>query len=300
MAGVGPNKRPTALIFQNLALFPLMSVAENIGYGLRVRGVSAKERAARPTNCCARRLAGHRRQADQRTLGRAETARGDRARARGRAAGAVARRAAVGAGPATAAAHARGVAGDPAARRHHLHLHHPRPGRGADHVRSGRGDERTASSSRSATAARSTTIPRRRSSPRSSARTMASPAGADARRRARRDRDAARAAQRPRRRRPCAGRGGDACSSGPKACVSRAQASTARVTAEVGSASRATSPMSPARRRRPASSPCRSGATSARMIWRPGGRIGVAYRDRDRRHRAPGQLADDQRLHGIR
>ncbi len=44
MAGVGPNKRPTALIFQNLALFPLMSVAENIGYGLRVRGVPGKER----------------------------------------------------------------------------------------------------------------------------------------------------------------------------------------------------------------------------------------------------------------
>jgi spermidine/putrescine transport system ATP-binding protein len=44
MTHVGPNKRPTALIFQNLALFPLMSVAENIGYGLRVRGVSPKER----------------------------------------------------------------------------------------------------------------------------------------------------------------------------------------------------------------------------------------------------------------
>ncbi len=42
--GIGPNKRPTALIFQNLALFPLMSVAENIGYGLMVRGVSAAER----------------------------------------------------------------------------------------------------------------------------------------------------------------------------------------------------------------------------------------------------------------
>jgi spermidine/putrescine transport system ATP-binding protein len=39
MAGIGPNKRPTALIFQNLALFPLMSVADNISYGLRVRGV---------------------------------------------------------------------------------------------------------------------------------------------------------------------------------------------------------------------------------------------------------------------
>ena len=44
VTGIGPNKRPTALIFQNLALFPLMTVAENIGYGLRVRGVSASAR----------------------------------------------------------------------------------------------------------------------------------------------------------------------------------------------------------------------------------------------------------------
>jgi len=44
MRGIGPNKRPTALIFQNLALFPLMSVAENITYGLRVRGVGKADR----------------------------------------------------------------------------------------------------------------------------------------------------------------------------------------------------------------------------------------------------------------
>ncbi len=44
MRGIGPNKRPTAMIFQNLALFPLMSVAENIGFGLEVRGVSRAER----------------------------------------------------------------------------------------------------------------------------------------------------------------------------------------------------------------------------------------------------------------
>ncbi|MGB3148808.1 MAG: ABC transporter ATP-binding protein [Paracoccaceae bacterium] len=44
MAGIGPNKRPTALIFQNLALFPLMSVADNITYGLRVRNVGKAER----------------------------------------------------------------------------------------------------------------------------------------------------------------------------------------------------------------------------------------------------------------
>ena len=47
MAGIGPNKRPTSLIFQNLALFPLMSVAENIVFSLEVRGVIKKERQKR-------------------------------------------------------------------------------------------------------------------------------------------------------------------------------------------------------------------------------------------------------------
>jgi spermidine/putrescine transport system ATP-binding protein len=47
MRGIEPNRRPTALIFQNLALFPLMTVAENIGYGLRVRGVAAADRRRR-------------------------------------------------------------------------------------------------------------------------------------------------------------------------------------------------------------------------------------------------------------
>jgi spermidine/putrescine transport system ATP-binding protein len=47
MTGVGPNKRPTALIFQNLALFPLMSVWENIAFGLEVRGTPKPERRKR-------------------------------------------------------------------------------------------------------------------------------------------------------------------------------------------------------------------------------------------------------------
>jgi spermidine/putrescine transport system ATP-binding protein len=47
MAGIGPNKRPTALIFQNLALFPLMTVAENIAYGLRVQGISRADQRQR-------------------------------------------------------------------------------------------------------------------------------------------------------------------------------------------------------------------------------------------------------------
>jgi spermidine/putrescine transport system ATP-binding protein len=47
MAGIGPNQRPTALIFQNLALFPLMNVWENIAFSLEVRGVSRAERRKR-------------------------------------------------------------------------------------------------------------------------------------------------------------------------------------------------------------------------------------------------------------
>jgi spermidine/putrescine transport system ATP-binding protein len=47
MAGIGPNKRPTAMIFQNLALFPLMSVADNIGFGLEVRGFPRNQRRAK-------------------------------------------------------------------------------------------------------------------------------------------------------------------------------------------------------------------------------------------------------------
>ena len=47
MRGQRPNQRPTALIFQNLALFPLMPVWENIAFGMEVRGVDKTRRRAR-------------------------------------------------------------------------------------------------------------------------------------------------------------------------------------------------------------------------------------------------------------
>lgn len=42
---VAPKKRNIAMVFQNYALYPHMNVAENIGFGLKLRGISKKERA---------------------------------------------------------------------------------------------------------------------------------------------------------------------------------------------------------------------------------------------------------------
>jgi spermidine/putrescine transport system ATP-binding protein len=47
MMGVGPAQRPTALIFQNLALFPLMTVWENVAFGLEARGMPVAQRRKR-------------------------------------------------------------------------------------------------------------------------------------------------------------------------------------------------------------------------------------------------------------
>jgi spermidine/putrescine transport system ATP-binding protein len=43
MAGVPPNKRPVNMVFQHLALFPMMSVGQNVGYGLARRGMPARD-----------------------------------------------------------------------------------------------------------------------------------------------------------------------------------------------------------------------------------------------------------------
>lgn len=43
MAAISPNRRPVNLIFQHLALFPMMDVTENIGFGLARRGESKAE-----------------------------------------------------------------------------------------------------------------------------------------------------------------------------------------------------------------------------------------------------------------
>src|SRR5437763_3570158 len=47
MRDVAPNRRPVNMVFQHLALFPMMSVGENVGYGLARRGMARKEIARR-------------------------------------------------------------------------------------------------------------------------------------------------------------------------------------------------------------------------------------------------------------
>ncbi len=44
MSGVAPNRRPVNMVFQQLALFPMMSVGENVAFGLARRGVARGER----------------------------------------------------------------------------------------------------------------------------------------------------------------------------------------------------------------------------------------------------------------
>lgn len=47
MTAVPIERRNVGMVFQSYALFPNMSVSENIGYGLKIRGVASKERAER-------------------------------------------------------------------------------------------------------------------------------------------------------------------------------------------------------------------------------------------------------------
>jgi spermidine/putrescine transport system ATP-binding protein len=47
MSGVAPNRRPVNMVFQQLALFPMMSVGDNVAFGLARRGVGRAERRRR-------------------------------------------------------------------------------------------------------------------------------------------------------------------------------------------------------------------------------------------------------------
>jgi len=60
MAGVPPNRRPVNMVFQSYAVFPHMSVADNVAYGLRVAGAPRGWVGPRVTEALAMvRLAGY-------------------------------------------------------------------------------------------------------------------------------------------------------------------------------------------------------------------------------------------------
>ena len=138
-----PWKRNAGMVFQSYALFPHMTVAQNVAFGLEMRKLPPRRhRAPRRGGAgagAARRL---RRPPAAPALGRPAAARGAGPRARHPARRAAARRAAL--QPRRQAAPG-GAGRDPRAaapaRPHHRHGH-PRPGRGADHGRPAGGHER--------------------------------------------------------------------------------------------------------------------------------------------------------------
>ena len=169
--GVPPYKRNVNTVFQDYALFPHMTVGENVAYGLRIKGVPAGrardqgERRARHGQ--ARRIRGSPPGA---ALGRPAPARGARPRAGERAKGAAPRRAARRARSQAQGADA-GRAEGPAERaRHHLRVRDARPGRSTCRWPIASPCSTTARSSRSACPTMSMNGRGRASSPTSSAR----------------------------------------------------------------------------------------------------------------------------------
>ena len=47
MKGIPPERRPVNIVFQNLALFPMMNVEKNVAFGLKREGISKKEVVSR-------------------------------------------------------------------------------------------------------------------------------------------------------------------------------------------------------------------------------------------------------------
>ena len=138
-----PNQRNVGMVFQSYALFPNMTVAQNVAFGLKVAKRPAAEIAARVEEMLELiklpQLGG--RYPFQLSGGQQQRVALARALA-DQAAGAAARRAAVGARRQDPRLAARGNPRDPARARHHHDLRDPRPGRSAVDVRPHRGDER--------------------------------------------------------------------------------------------------------------------------------------------------------------
>ena len=53
VTSMAPARRPTATVFQDYALFPHMTVGDNVGFGLRMRGLAKPERRAKAADALA-------------------------------------------------------------------------------------------------------------------------------------------------------------------------------------------------------------------------------------------------------
>ena len=132
VTNVPPFDRDVNTVFQDYALFPHMTVGDNVGYGLVVRKVARAERAIRVRDALRMvRLEGYDGRRPSQLSGGPAPARRAGTGARQPAARAAPRRAARRARPQAPRGDADRAQGDPAAGRHHLHLRDPRPGGGA-------------------------------------------------------------------------------------------------------------------------------------------------------------------------
>ena len=171
VVGVPPNHRDVNMVFQSYALFPHMSVFDNVAFGLRRKSVGRREIGAAGQRDA--RAGAARRQVrppPARAVRRPAAARRAGAGAGQPAARAAARRAARRPGPQAAPGDADRAQAHPARGRHHVHLRHPRPERGADDVRPARRHERRPDRAARRRRARCTSGRAPGSSPASSAR----------------------------------------------------------------------------------------------------------------------------------
>ncbi len=137
-----PEKRGFGMVFQNYALFPHMTVAKNIGFGLKMRGAAGRgNRSPRRAGTEARAADGTGAQASGAAVRRPAAARRHRPRDRDRAAAGADGRAAVESRCQAAHRDARRNPAHPQGARSLDDLRYARPGRGAVAGRPHRRDE---------------------------------------------------------------------------------------------------------------------------------------------------------------
>ena len=143
VVGLPPYKRDVNTVFQSYALFPHMTIEDNVAFGLERKGVPEGAAEGKGRGDARARRPHRLRQAQaQAALGRAAAARRTRPRAREPTTCPPSRRAVRRARPQAAKEHAAGAQADPAGGRDHVRPRHARPGGGDDDGRHDRGHER--------------------------------------------------------------------------------------------------------------------------------------------------------------